>query len=102
LFLEVAQTKEIPAVEQVLGGLVAWMGNDLVDGWLYLPLPLFEKLNGLSEDLFRACQSYLDWIRNAPCPTAAEGRTPHEELIKSVLERVRCLAEESGREPPDG
>ena len=102
LFLEVAQTKEIPAVEQVLGGLVAWMGNDLVDGWLYLPIPLFEKLNGLSEDLFRACQSYLDWIRNAPCPVVAEGRTPHEELIKSVLERVRCLAGESGREPPDG
>jgi hypothetical protein len=102
LFLEVAQTKEIPAVEQVLGGLVAWMGNDLVDGWLYLPLPLFEKLSGLSEDLFRACQSYLDWIRNAPCPVVAEGRTPQEELIKSVLERVRCLAGESGREPPDG
>jgi hypothetical protein len=101
LFLEVAQTKETPAVEQVLGGLVAWMGNDLVDGWLYLPIPLFERLSGLSEDVFCACQSYLDWIRNAPCP-AAEARTPHEELIQSVLERVRCLAEEFGREPLEG
>jgi len=102
LFEEVARTKETPAVEQVLGGLVGWMGNDLVDGWLYLPIPLFEKLSGLSEDLFRACQSYLDWLRNAPCPTVAEGRGPHEELIHSVLERVRCLAVESGREAQDG
>jgi len=100
LFMEVARTKEIRAVEQVLGGLVAWMGNDLVDGWLYLPIPLFERLNGLSEDLFQACQSYLDWLRDAPGP-AAEGRRPHEELIQSILERVRCLAVESGSEPLD-
>lgn len=101
LFVEVARTKETPAVEQVLGGLVGWMGNDLVDGWLYLPIPLFEELSDLSEDLFQACQLYLDWLRNAPSPAVAE-RGPHEELIQSVLERVRCLAVESGREPQDG
>lgn len=96
LFLGVARTKETPAVEQVLGGLVEWMGNDLVDGWLYLPIAVFEELSGVSEELFRACQLYLDWIRKAPCPIVAEGRRPYEELIQSVLERVRCLAEESG------
>ncbi|MEK6717914.1 MAG: hypothetical protein AABZ16_10540, partial [candidate division NC10 bacterium] len=44
LFLEIARTKEIPAVEQILGGLVEWMGSDLLDGWLRLPIPLFEEV----------------------------------------------------------
>ena len=92
LFLEVARTKEAPAVEQALGGLVGWMGSDLLDGWLYLPIPLFEELSGLAEDLFRACESYLAWIRQAPRPIPAGGRRPHEELIGAVLERVRSLA----------
>jgi hypothetical protein len=91
LFLEVARTKEAPAVEQALGGLVGWMGSDLLDGWLYLPIPLFEELSGLAEDLFRACESYLVWIRQAPRPISAGGRRPHEELIGAVLVRVHAL-----------
>jgi hypothetical protein len=79
-------------VDQVLGGLVEWMGSDLLDGWLHLPIPVFEEVSGLSEDLFRACQSYLAWIRQAPQPLAAEGRRPHEDLIGSVLERVNALS----------
>jgi hypothetical protein len=92
LFLEVAQTKEAPAVEQVLGGLVEWMGSDLLDGWLRLPIPLFEEVSGLSEELFQACQAYLAWLRQAPRPVPAEGRRTHEELIRSVLDRVHALA----------
>ncbi len=92
LFLQVAQTKEAPAVEQVLGGLVEWMGSDLLDGWLRLPIPLFEEVSGLSEELFRACQAYLAWIRGAPQPVPAEGRRTHEALVRSVLDRVRALA----------
>ena len=96
LFLEVARTKEAPAIEQVLGGLVEWMGSDLLDGWLYLPIPLFEELSGLAEDLFRACECHLAWIRQAPRPISAGGRRPHEELIGAVLERVRSLAARAG------
>ena len=92
LFLEVARTKEPPAVEQVLGGLVEWMGSDLLDGWLYLPIPLFEEVSGLAEELFRACESYLAWIRKAPHPIPAAERLHHEELIGAVLDRVRALA----------
>lgn len=93
LFLEVARTREIPAMEQILGGLVEWMGSDLLDGWLRLPIPLFEAVSGLSEELFRACEGYLAWIRQADGFISAEGRRPHEELIRSVLERVHALAE---------
>ena len=92
LFLEVARAKDAPAVEQILGGLVEWMGSDLLDGWLRLPIPLFEEVSGLSEELFRACEGYLAWIRQAPRAVPDEGRRQHEELIRSVLERVHALA----------
>lgn len=93
LFLEVARTKEVPAVEQILGGLVEWMGSDLLDGWLRLPIPIFEQVSGLSEELFLACEAYLAWIRQAAGPISAEGRRPHEELIRNVLDRVHALTE---------
>ena len=93
LFLETARTKEIPAVEQILGGLVEWMGSDLLDGWLRLPIPLFEEVSNLSEELFRACQAYLAWIRQAARPISVEGRQPHEELIRNVLDQVHALTE---------
>lgn len=92
LFIEVAQTKGAPAVEQVLGGLVEWMGSDLLDGWLRLPIPLFEEMSGLSEELLQACQVYLVWLRQAPRPVPADGRRMHEDSIRSVLDRVHALA----------
>lgn len=94
LFLDVARTKETPVVEQVLGGLVEWMGSDLLDGWLRLPIPRFEEVSGLSEELFQACQAYLAWLRRAPRPTPAGGRRTHEDLIRSVLDRVHALAQQ--------
>ncbi|MFI5340048.1 MAG: hypothetical protein ACHQ7N_09440 [Candidatus Methylomirabilales bacterium] len=99
LFLEVAQTKAPSVVEQVLGGLVEWMGSDLLDGWLRLPIPLFEEVSGLSEELLQACQAYLAWLRRAPRPAPAEGRCTHEEMIRSVLDRVQALVETSGGSP---
>ena len=92
LFIEVAQTKGASAVEQVLGGLVEWMGSDLLDGWLRLPIPLFEEMSGLSEELLQACQAYLVWLRQAPQPVPADGRRTHEDSIRSVLDRVHALA----------
>ena len=92
LFLEVARTKEAPVVDQVLGGLVEWLGGDLLDGWLRRPIPHFEELSGLAEELFRACQAYLDWMRQAPRPLSAEGRRLHEDHIGSVLGRVNALS----------
>jgi hypothetical protein len=94
LFLEVARTRETPAVEQVLGGLVEWMGSDLLEGWLRLPIPRFEEVSGLSEELFQACQAYLAWLRQASGPVPAEGRRTHEDLIRSVLDRVSALAQQ--------
>jgi hypothetical protein len=91
-FLQVAQTREVPTVEQVLGGLVEWMGSDLLDGWLHLPIPVFEEVSRLSEEMFRACDAYLAWLRQAPRPIPAEGRWPHEDAIRGVLEKVHALA----------
>jgi len=59
LFLRVADEDRVPAAEQVLGGLVDWMGNGLLDGWLHLPIPRFEAISDLAEELLQACQTYL-------------------------------------------
>jgi len=93
LFRQVLRSKDAAAAEQVLGGLVEWMGNDLIDGWLQLAIPLFEEVSDLSEELFRACESYLAWARQASTPNPDEARLRHEERLHEVLERVRALAE---------
>ncbi|HWT79402.1 MAG TPA: hypothetical protein VN648_11435 [Candidatus Methylomirabilis sp.] len=93
LFLEVARTREVTAAEQVLGGLVEWMGSDLLEGWLRLPIPLFEEVSDLSEELFQACQAYLAWSRQSPRPVPGEVRSTHEESIRTVLDRVHMLGE---------
>ena len=92
LFIQIAQQREAPAVEQVLGGLVGWMGSDLLDGWLHLPIPLFEELSDLSEELFQACGAYLAWLRQAPRPIPGEDRRILEEAIRKVLDRAHALA----------
>ncbi len=102
LVIQVAQKKEAAAVEQILGGLVEWMGSDLLDGWLHLPIPVFEKLSDLSEELFRACEGYLAWLRQAPRPIPEEDRRIREEAIRRVLDRVHGLAEAPGGCPPGG
>ncbi len=92
LFRQVLQSKGADAAEQVLGGLVEWMGNDLIDGWLHLAIPLFEEVSDLSEELFRACESYLAWARQACTRSSDEARLRREERLQVVLERVRALA----------
>lgn len=92
LFLEVTRSRGANAAEQVLGGLVEWMGNDLLDGWLRLPIPLFEQVSGLSEELLEACQAYLAWLRQTPQAVPPEGRGMRETAIRAVLDRVRAMA----------
>jgi hypothetical protein len=99
LFLDVARTRGAIAAEQIMGGLVEWMGSDLLDGWLRLPIPIFEEVSGLSEELLQACQAHLAWLRQSPRPVPAEARCPHEDLIRSVLDRVHILAKTSGGSP---
>ena len=94
LFIEVAAAKDAAAADQVLGGLVDWMGNGLIDGWLRLPIPLFERISDLTEELFRACQGYLGRLSAVPPPLSAVDRTLHEGAIREILSRVRALAEE--------
>ena len=92
LFRQVLQSQGAAAAEQVLGGLVEWMGNDLLDGWMYLAIPLFEELSDLSEELFRASGDYLAWARQEPGPNPHAARLRHEERLRVALERVRALA----------
>jgi hypothetical protein len=96
LFLEVARSRDIPVVEQVLGGLAEWMGNDLIDGWLHLPIPVFDELSDRSEELFQACRGYLEQLRQRQAPLPAQERRSREGAIGAVLDRIRTLADLPG------
>jgi hypothetical protein len=91
LFIDVAAAKGAPAAEQVLGGLVDWMGNGLIDGWLHLPIPLFERVSDLAEELFETCQVYLGRLKADVPALRSEARALHESRIREVLDRVRAL-----------
>jgi len=93
LFLDVAGAKGPPAAEQILGGLVEWMGSGLIDGFLYLPIPAFEAVSDLAEELFEACQTYLTRLKAKPQALSAEERASHEAAIRAVLARARLTAE---------
>ncbi len=90
LVLEVAPGGDAAALEQVIGGLVDWMGNELLDGWLHLPIPLFEVVSGEAEELFQASQGYLAAVRSGgPLPAAVRAR--HERAIQAVFAQVAAL-----------
>jgi hypothetical protein len=93
LFVRVAREGKVEAAEQILGGLVDWMGNGLIDGWLSLPIPLFERISDLAEELFLVCQGYLGRLSAAPPPLSAAERASHEDAVREILSRVRALAE---------
>jgi hypothetical protein len=99
LFVRVAREDNVEATEQILGGLVDWMGNGLIDGWLRLPISLFERISDLAEELFLACQGYLRRLGAMPQPLSAAERASHEDAVREILTRVRALAELRDFEP---
>jgi len=99
LFLRVADEERVPAAEQVLGGLVDWMGNGLLDGWLHLPIPRFEAISDLAEELCQAFQAYLARLQQAPPACSAEERMAHEAAIRSIVTRTQALAVPNPQSP---
>jgi hypothetical protein len=99
LFLRVADEGRVPAAEQVLGGLVDWMGNGLMEGWLHLPIPRFEAISDLAEELCQACQAYLARLQPAMPACSGEERMAHEAAIRGTLARARELVV-SDPQPP--
>ncbi|MEI8190559.1 MAG: hypothetical protein WCI75_12680 [candidate division NC10 bacterium] len=93
LFVRIAREGNVEAAEQILGGLVDWMGNGLIDGWLYLPIPLFEQISDLAEELFLTCQGYLGRLSAVPPPLSVAERARHEDAVREILSRARALAE---------
>jgi hypothetical protein len=92
LFLRVAAEDRVPAAEQVLGGLVDWMGNGFMEGWLHLSIPRFEAISDLAEELCQAFQAYLARLQQAPPACSAEERIAHEAAIRSIMTRTHALA----------
>jgi hypothetical protein len=99
LFLRMADADRVPAAEQVLGGLVDWMGNGLLDGWLHLPIPRFEGISDLAEELFRACQAYLVRLQQATpaCPVAE--RLAHAVAVRTIVARAQALTVPNPQSP---
>ncbi len=101
LFIRLAREDKAPAAEQVLGGLVDWTGNGLMEGWLHLPIPVFEEVSNLAEELLEAFQGYLAWLRTSEKERAGDGRSRHEVAIRGILARARgCTVPGPGRPAP--
>ena len=92
LFLRVADEDRVPAAEQVLGGLVDWMGNGLLDGWLHLPIPRFEAISELAEELLQAYQEYLARMREATPARPVAERLASAAAIRTIVTRTQALA----------
>ena len=88
LLREAAERADAAAFEQVLGGLVDWMGNELLDGWLHLPIPVFEALSGLAEELLSAGQACHAAMRAVP-PTVPP--VPQVQRIGEILQQAGAL-----------
>jgi hypothetical protein len=102
LFISLAREDKAPAAEQVLGGLVDWTGNGLMDGWLHLPIPVFEEISNLAEELLEAFQGYLAWLRTSEKERAGDGRSRHEVALRGILARARgCTVPGPGRPAPN-
>jgi hypothetical protein len=92
LFLRVADEDRLPAADQVLGGLVDWMGNGLLDGWLHLPIPRFEAISELAEELLQAYQAYLARMREATPARPVAERLASAAAIRTIMARTQALA----------
>jgi hypothetical protein len=90
LVLEVAPRGDAAALEQIIGGLVDWMGNELLDGWLHLPIPVFERVSQAAEEVFQASRSYLEGVR-AEGVLPEPDRAAYESVIRAILERISLL-----------
>jgi hypothetical protein len=71
------------------------MGNELLDGWLHLPIPVFERVSQLAEEVFQASQAYLDAVRSGGI-LAEPVRSGHEGTIRAILDRVRLTPNAEG------
>jgi hypothetical protein len=99
LFLRMARENKALAAEQVLGGLVDWMGNGLIEGWLHLPIPIFEELSDLAEEMLAAFRGYLGGLGENPAVGAKNGCVQQEDAIRAILVRARALVDAI---PPSG
>jgi hypothetical protein len=99
LILQCGARGDASVLEQVIGGLVDWMGNELLDGWLHLPIPTFEAVSGLAEELFQASQELLAAVRAGGGP-ATDPATAPVGRIEAVLDRVKALA--AAEDPREG
>jgi len=93
LFLRLAREGKVLAAEQVLGGLVDWMGNGLIEGWLHLPIPIFEELSDLAEEMLAAFRGYLGGLGEHPAVGAKNGCMQQEDAIRAILARARTLVD---------
>lgn len=94
VFLRLAGEGRPDAAEQAMGGLVDWMGNGLIDGWLHLPVATFEQVSDLAEELLHAFQDYLAWLRAGAMAHPADGAGRRDDLVREILARAHALTAE--------
>lgn len=96
-FVAAARGGDAGRVEEAVGGLVEWLGHDLVDAFFALDVATWEALSDLAEELLgaqRAAQERLGRSSGLPGPLVAIA----QEEFDRILRRARLIRD--GKEIP--
>ena len=97
-FLEAARAGDPLQAEEAVGGLVEWLGHDLVDAFLFMDVPTWEALSELAEELLQALRGVQAGILGWSGAGARSGVPVAEAAINGILRRARAIRD--GGESP--
>ena len=91
-FLKAARAGDAGRAEEVVAGLVDWLGHDLVDAFLLMDVATWEALSELAEELFQSLRegrAGAGASPGAPWP----GLPAAQAAIAGILGRARAIRE---------
>ncbi|HEY7677340.1 MAG TPA: hypothetical protein VIG69_09725 [Candidatus Methylomirabilis sp.] len=95
-FIEAARAGDALRAEEAVAGLVDWLGHDLVDAFLFMDVPTWEKLSDLAEDLFQALRAAQPGTAGPWDAGASPGAPAAEAAIGRILEKARAIRDAGG------
>lgn len=91
-FLKAARAGDAGRAEEVVAGLVDWLGHDLVDAFLLMDVATWEALSELAEELFQSLRE--GWAGAGASPRAPwPGLPAAQAAIAGILRRARAIRE---------
>ncbi len=97
-FLAAARAAEAGRAEEVVAGLVDWLGHDLVDALRRMDLVTWEALSDLAEELFQRLREARAGLGVSEAGGGGLDLPAAEAAIGAILGRARAL-QDAGASP---